>query len=112
MIRLNVGIGRSYKRRQPLAKPYTSGWYWHSFGVVHDRGASYQAQHVIYVPHWAVLLAAMAVPALRIRRSIRRALRSRAGRCLTCGYDLRASPERCPECGTEAGGVTLSRAQV
>jgi hypothetical protein len=33
-------------------------------------------------------------------RAQRREKRERLGKCGQCGYDLRATPGRCPECGT------------
>jgi len=51
---------------------------------------------------WHLLLITGAVPlAWLISRIF---LREEApGFCPTCGYDMRATPQRCPECGTVAG---------
>jgi hypothetical protein len=52
----------------------------------------------IDVPYWWPLMLTTPLPALWIARRIRR--RSiNVGLCPTCGYDLRATPDRCPECG-------------
>jgi hypothetical protein len=54
------------------------------------------------VPFWAVAVTAALLPSSRLIsrwRQRRRAQRMR-GLCPACEYDLRATPDHCPECGT------------
>ena len=55
----------------------------------------------VMFPHWAGALVFSVLPAIAGVRWLRRRRRRVAelGLCRVCGYDLRATPERCPECG-------------
>jgi hypothetical protein len=63
---------------------------------------------------WSALpIDALIFPALGVALIIydqkrrRREAREDAGQCPVCGYDLRASPDRCPECGMERHRCTV-----
>jgi hypothetical protein len=49
---------------------------------------------------WAVVILAGLLVVIQIARALLRRIRTKAGRCVACGYDLRGTPMRCPECGT------------
>jgi len=52
----------------------------------------------LYVPFWELAATFALIPAAwAVRRSLAR--RPSPGLCTVCGYDLRATPQRCPECG-------------
>jgi hypothetical protein len=63
----------------------------------HDR----LDQQALRVPYLPAIIGSLICPVLWYlqRRKLRQ--RQKFGRCLNCGYDLRASQARCPECGND-----------
>ena len=62
----------------------------------------FEARIYLAVPYWFLLILFSITPLIRWRMG-RRVVA--AGVCRQCGYDLRATPERCPECGAVVGGT-------
>jgi hypothetical protein len=54
----------------------------------------------IRLPLWMLLGIALTPSVIHVYRVRRRKKQQLAGICMHCGYDLRASPTRCPECGS------------
>ena len=91
----------------PLAH-HLLGFGWHSGQYAADLAfrpspnGPMVTYHTTHLPYWSLLVLSAIPPVAMFRRWRRRRRRVRQGLCLICGYDLRSTPDRCPECGTAA----------
>jgi hypothetical protein len=106
--------GFSYIRLKPKDDILGSGSMFNRMGFgVHssapsDAGGTYGSWSV-WFPHWFVIVLSGILPMVWLLRSRRQRVRIAGNCCLTCGYDLRASPDRCPECGAVRGNPGQSQ---
>jgi hypothetical protein len=73
----------------------------HSFGWINWTHHFAYARLIAVGYGWLVVAFAI-LPSSRVIIWSRRLSHPKPGHCRVCGYDLRATPHRCPECGTVA----------
>jgi hypothetical protein len=90
------GFGFAFTRSSPtLPNP--------GFGVAYVPGC-----WAVDTPFWFWLILTGVLPLRSFAQLVIRRWRRRNGRCENCGYDVRVTPERCPECGKDFASAQLA----
>jgi hypothetical protein len=81
--------------------------YGHFQATAVDRPNSKIMVSFVLVPHWLPTALCAMLMLLAFRRLEKQRKRAQQGMCRECGYDLRATPDRCPEGGAIPLGSPL-----
>jgi len=94
-----VRVSFHHRIRPPIfnAAVQGEGGYFFLIGWYHHIAAPTYDEQILGLNWWFPIV--LGLIAIEYRAHHRQ---SRIGLCPTCGYDLRATPDRCPECGTSA----------
>lgn len=85
---------------EPTRERLGFGWGDYSMFSPNPTGGGFKFEYsVVAIPYWPLLVMTAIAPAIWLRRRWVLHHRWKLGLCLACGYDLRASPGQCPECG-------------
>ena len=119
----SLTLGRDSRRPPPPGwQPGPWAWFAASEGLSLDRGGPYwelkrpacntttiglttagvRTIEEMLLPYWLLTLPTVILPAVWFWRRWKLSERKEASLCRVCGYDLRATPDRCPQCGTPA----------
>jgi hypothetical protein len=94
----------------PTLDPWNRNWLGFGTDAYLDQGFR-GWERWIAIPYWSILCTTAALPLAHLAAYVKRRRSHQTGFCVQCGYDLRATPERCPECGT-AGPVSAAAADL
>ena len=90
----------SYPAGPAPARGSEGGWSVLGFSYSeHNDPSLRMTARAFAIPYWGLLVAFALPLVLRLMFLSRRRRRRRLRLCPACGYDLRATPDRCPECG-------------
>jgi len=93
------GVHWVWSTREPAPQGLGSWLWWDHY--IDAQPASYTAEcWCIQMRPWLGVLPTLVLPAWWTSAVLRRRRMRRRSLCETCGYDLRATPDRCPECGS------------
>lgn len=106
-LQMDIGYAPIPEGLLPPKLDYDPGWSPLGFDVVNVEKA-WGHTVAVGIPHWFASVFSAVLPVRWFWKWRRDRLAKRKGLCPQCGYDLRATPNRCPECGTVIPAQTAS----